>query len=86
MFDKNILNATNTERIEFFLLTCFFVIIGSWLYQKYFCKKIEPNLVIIVAIISVIPYIFIISFFLWNEMACIFIGFLFGFLTTRKIL
>lgn len=85
LFNENILNASNKERIEFFLLTYFFVIVGSWLYQKYFCKKIEPNLVIVVGALSVIPYFFIISILLWNKISCIFIGLLFGFLTTRKI-
>ena len=85
LFNENILNASYKERIEFFLLTYFFVTIGSWLYQNYFCKKIEPNLVIIVGMLSVIPYFFIISIFLWNTISCILIGLLFGFLTTRKV-
>lgn len=86
LFDLNILNTTNKERVEFFLLTCFFVIIGSWLYQKFFCRNIDANLIVVIGIMSLIPYFFIISFFLWNKVACILTGLLFGFLVTRKIL
>ena len=84
-FNENILTATNSERVEFALITILFSIAGSYLYQKKFNREISSDITIYSGLGALAPYICIVGTFVWSEIAAIITGFIFGFLFTYRV-
>lgn len=51
-------SATNSERVEFFLITAFFTMLGSWLYQRYRLNHINADIVVYSLVFSLVIYFF----------------------------
>lgn len=78
-------SATNGERIEFFLTTAFFTMLGSWLYQRYRLNHINSDVVVYSLVFSLVVYFFMIIPFFWSQIACVALGLILGALFTRKV-